>query len=63
MIRQTTGFAPSRGRLKDFNLKHLFFFQIPSSGQLLGHEEQEPISPAIPEEGNDKLVPIKGCNT
>jgi len=63
MIRQTTGFAPSRGRLKDLNLKRLFFFQIPSSGQLLGHEEREPISPAIPEEGNDKLVPIKGCNT
>jgi len=63
MIRQTTGFAPSRGRLKDFKLKHLFFFQIPSSGQLLGHEEREPISPAIPEEGNDELVSIKGCNT
>jgi hypothetical protein len=63
MIRQTTSFAPSRGRLKDFKLKHLFFFQIPSTGQLLGHEEQEPISPAIPEEGNGELVPIKGCNT
>jgi len=24
---------------------------MPSSGQLNGHEEREPISPAIPEEG------------
>jgi hypothetical protein len=63
VIRQTTGFAPSRGRLKDFKLKHLFFFQIPSTGQLLGHEEREPISPAISEEGNDELVSIQGCNT
>ena len=29
---------------------------MPSSGQLLKHEEQEPISPAIPEEASTKLI-------
>ncbi|MFP3228515.1 MAG: hypothetical protein RXQ71_06975 [Caldisphaera sp.] len=29
---------------------------MPSSGQLLKHEEREPISPAIPEEPSTKLI-------
>jgi transposase len=29
---------------------------MPSSGQLLKHEEREPISPAIPEEASTKLI-------
>ncbi|PSN96370.1 transposase, partial [Candidatus Marsarchaeota G1 archaeon OSP_B] len=33
---------------------------MPSSGQLLGHEEREPISPAIPEEG---IYEVKYKNT
>ena len=51
MIKQTTNLAPRRGGVKFFKPKHLFLFQMSSSGQLNGHEEREPISPAIPEEG------------
>jgi putative transposase len=43
--------APSRAWVKNFKCKHLFLFQMPSLGQLLGYEEREPISPAIPGEG------------
>jgi putative transposase len=43
--------APSRGGVKFFNPKLLFFIEMISSGQLLGNEEREPISPAMPEEG------------
>jgi len=46
-----TSLAPSRGGVKVFKTQTSLFFQMPSSGQLLGHEEREPISPAIPEEG------------
>jgi putative transposase len=46
-----TSLAPSRGGVKVFRPKHLSLFKIPSSGQLLGHEEREPTPPAIPEEG------------
>ncbi|MFP3144807.1 MAG: hypothetical protein RXQ93_07335 [Caldisphaera sp.] len=29
---------------------------MPLSGQLLKHDKQEPISPAIPDEGSTKLI-------
>ena len=46
-----TSLAPSRGGVKVFKTQTSLFFQMPSSGQLSGYEEREPISPAIPEEG------------
>jgi putative transposase len=50
MIKRTTNPAlPRWGKV--FKLRQLFLFQMLSSGQLNCHEEREPISPAIPEEG------------
>jgi len=37
--------------VKAFKFKTLFLFTMLSSGQLSGHEEREPIPPAIPEGG------------
>jgi len=51
VVTKAESLAPSRGEGKKFKCKQLFLFKMSSSGQLLGHEEREPISPAIPEEG------------
>ena len=50
MRKRTTTLALQDG-VKVFRPKHLSLFKMPSSGQLLGHEEREPTPPAIPEEG------------
>jgi len=50
-VRNGTTTLALQDGVKVFRPKHLSLFKMPSSGQLLGHEEREPTPPAIPEEG------------
>jgi len=59
MTKLTTNLAlPRRGKI--FKSKQLFLFKMPSSGQLNGHEEREPISPAIPAEEDQSSTHKRG---